>query len=111
MARTSMFPFPANNGQAGGVTIGIVENCPPTDGHFFAFDGPVLTLHLSRPAWIRQRREDMSHEWKFTRGDLSLIPAGWRTESWTDATVDFMQIELGRELVRGAGGDGRDVEL
>ena len=111
MAKTALFPFAGSGEQANGVTIGIVENCPPTEGYAFAFDGPVVTLHLSRPAWIRQRREDMSHEWRFTRGDLSLIPAGWRTESWTDATVDFMQIELGRELVRRAAGNGRDVEL
>ncbi|HMF41233.1 MAG TPA: AraC family transcriptional regulator [Polyangia bacterium] len=111
MARTTMFPFPARDGQGGGVTIGVVEDCPPTDGIPFSFDGPVLTLHLSRPAWIRQSREDLSHEWRFTRGDLSLIPAGWRTTSWTDSTVDFMQVELGRDLVRRAGGDRPDTDL
>jgi len=106
-----MFPFPSREGAAGGVTLGVVEDCPPTEAVPFSFDGPVLTLHLSRPAWIKQRREDLSHEWRFTRGDLSLIPAGWRVTSTTDSTVDFMQIELGREFMRRAGGNGHDPEL
>ena len=111
LARTTILPFPSKDG-AGGVTLGLVEDCPPTDGASFAFDGPVMTLHLGRPASIRQRREDMSHAWTFSRGDLSLIPAGWRTTSWTEKTVDFIQIELGRDLVRrAAGGTARDVDL
>jgi AraC family transcriptional regulator len=111
-ARTSIFPFPPSDGKNGGVTLGLVEDLPPVDGHFFAFEGPVLTVHLGRPLTIRQRREDMSHEWAMTRGDLSLIPAGWRTTSWTTKRADFLQIELGSDLVRrSAGGAGSDVDL
>jgi AraC family transcriptional regulator len=47
-----------------------------------------------------------------TRGDLSLIPAGWRVNSWTQTPTDFIQVELGRDLVRqAAGGPGGDVDL
>ena len=110
-ARTTIIPFPAKDG-TGGVTVGLVEDCPPTDGASFAFDGPVMTLHLGRPTSIRQRREDLSHAWTFSRGDLSLIPAGWRTTTWTEKSADFIQIELGRDLVRrAAGGAARDVDL
>ena len=111
MARTARCPFPSKDGK-GGVTVGIVEDCPPTDGSLFAFEGPVLTVHLGRPLSIRQQREDVSHEWTFTRGDLSLIPAGWRTTSWTKRTTDFMQVELGLDLLRrAAGGATNDVDL
>src|SRR5262249_18476941 len=58
-ARTAMFPFPSSDGK-GGVTVGIVEDCPPISGSFFAFEGPVLTVHLGRQTPIRQRREDVS---------------------------------------------------
>lgn len=109
-----MFPYPAQNGngKGGGVMLAIVEDVPPADGHFFAFAGPVLTLHIGRPLSLRQQREDLSHEWTTTRGDMSLIPAGWRTTVWSQKRSDFLQIELGSELVRrAAGGDARDVEL
>jgi AraC family transcriptional regulator len=111
-ARTTFFPFPANDVKNGGVTLGLIEDCPPTDGASFAFAGPVMTLHLCRPTSIRQRREDLSHAWTFSRGDLSLIPAGWRTTTWTEASVDFLQVELGAGLLRRAGGEtARDVDL
>jgi AraC family transcriptional regulator len=71
-----------------------------------------MTVHLGRPLPIRQRREDTSHAWTLTRGDLSLIPAGWRTTCWTERAADFLQIELGRELVSRAAGDADgDVDL
>jgi AraC family transcriptional regulator len=111
-ARTSIFPFPANDVKNGGVTLGLIEDCPPTDGASFQFAGPVMTLHLCRPTAIRQRREDLSHSWTFSRGDLSLIPAGWRVMTWTETSVDFLQVELGTELLRrAAGGGARDVDL
>lgn len=112
LAKATFFPFPSSDGQGNGVTVGIVEDCPPTDGTFFSFAGPVITVHLGRPASVRQRREDQSHAWTLTRGDLSLIPGGWGTTSWTETAVDFLQVELGPELVRrAAGGAGSDVEL
>ena len=112
MARTTVFPFPPPDGKGGGVTLGLVEDCPPIDGGSFLYQGPVMTLHLSRPASIRQQREDVSHEWTFTRGDLSLIPGGWKTTSWTRQTVDFLQVELCPAFVRGAAGDAaNDIDL
>jgi len=107
-----VFPFPASDRSDGGVTLAVVEDVPPTDGDFFAFDGPVLTLHLGRPLALRQRREDLSHEWTTTRGDLSLIPGGWRTTVWSEERSDFIQLELGNEFVRrAAGGSANDVDL
>ncbi|HXT99257.1 MAG TPA: AraC family transcriptional regulator [Polyangia bacterium] len=112
LARTTMFPFPSSGGAGNSVTVGIVEACPPTDGTFFSFDGPVVTVHLGRPASIRQRREDQAYAWTIARGDMSLIPGGWGTTSWTETTLDFLQVELGPELVRRAAGDaGADVDL
>ena len=90
--------------------LAVVEDVPPTDGHFFAFAGPVLTLHIGQPLSLRQRREDVSHEWTTTRGDLSLIPGRWRTTVWSQKRSDFIQVELGSELVRRAAG-GEAVEL
>ena len=53
-----------------------------------------------------------SAAWTWVRGDLSLIPGGWGTTSWTETTLDFLQVELGPELVRRAAGDaGADVDL
>ena len=106
-----MFPFPPPDGKGGGVTLGVVEDLPPVDGSSFAFDGPVLTVHLGRPVAIRQRREDLSHEWTLTRGDLTLIPAGWRTTSWTRTSLDFLQVELCPALVRRAAGGAADTDL
>jgi AraC family transcriptional regulator len=105
VARTKIFSFPASDGKRGGVTLGLVEDLPPTDGGYFAFEGPVVTVHLGRPASIRQRREDQLHSWTISRGDLSLIPAGCRTFSWTEKSIDFVQVELGPDLVRRAAGD------
>jgi AraC family transcriptional regulator len=71
-----------------------------------------MTVHLGRPRVIRQRRETVTHEWTLTRGDLSLIPGGWRTTSWTEESLDFVQVELGPELVRrAAGSPAGDVDL
>jgi AraC family transcriptional regulator len=107
-----MFPFQPPDGKGGGVTLGVVQDLPPVDGSSFAFEGPVLTVHLGRPRPIRQRREDVTHEWTLTRGDLSLIPAGWRTRSWTRNTLDFLQVELCPQLVRrAAGGSAADADL
>jgi AraC family transcriptional regulator len=107
-----MFPFPASDGNGTGVTLAVIEELPVSEESRFEFGGHVLSLHLGRPLPIRQRREDMSHAWTFTRGDLSLIPAGWRTTCWTEKTADFMQIEFGRELVRRAAGDADgDLDL
>jgi AraC family transcriptional regulator len=111
MARTTMFPFPPPDGKGGGVTLGVIEDLPPVDGDSFMFEGPVLTVHLGRPLTIRQRREDVTQKWTFTRGDLSLIPAGWRVSSWTDKSADFMQVELCPAFLRGAAGGANDVEL
>jgi AraC family transcriptional regulator len=112
MARTTMFPFPANDGNGGGVTLSVIEDLPVSSGSLFEFGSHVVTLHLGRPLPIRQRREDTSHAWTLTRGDLSLIPAGWRTTCWTERAADFLQIELGRELVSRAAGDADgDVDL
>lgn len=112
MARSTVFPYPPSDGTDGGVTLAVVEEVPPTDGEFFAFGGAVLTVHLGRPVSLRQRREDLSHEWTMTRGDLSLIPAGWRTTVWSKSTSDFLQVELGRDLVRrAAGGATNNVDV
>jgi AraC family transcriptional regulator len=106
MARTTVFPFPARDASDSGVTVSVIEDLPIcADGAEFEYGSHVVTLHLSNPLPIRQRREDISHAWTLTRGDLSLIPAGWRTTCWTERSADFLQIELGRELVRRAAGD------
>ena len=111
-AKMTFFPFPSGDGQSNEITVGIVDGCPPNDGTFFSFAGPVITMQVGRPAVIRQRREDQSHAWTWVRGDLSLIPGGWGTTSWTETTLEFFQVELGPELVRrAAGGAGADVDL
>jgi AraC family transcriptional regulator len=107
-----MFPFPSSDGNGGGVTLGVVEELPASSASEFQFTGHVMTVHLGRPVPIRQQREDISHAWTFTRGDLSLIPAGWRTTCWTERPADFLQIELGREVIRRAAGDADgDLDL
>jgi AraC family transcriptional regulator len=107
-----VFAFPPKDGNGGGVRLAVVEDLPPADGSFIAFPGHALSLHLGRPLAIRQRREDVSHAWTFTRGDLSLIPAGWRTTVWTEKPANFLQVQLCPDLVRrAAGGGGRDVDL
>ena len=73
-AKMTFFPFPSGDGQSNEITVGIVDGCPPNDGTFFSFAGPVITMQVGRPAVIRQRREDQSHAWTWVRGDLSLIP-------------------------------------
>jgi AraC family transcriptional regulator len=106
------FPFPARDGTQGGVTLSVFDGMPPMNGTICAHGTHVLSLHLGRPLAIRQRREDRSHAWTFTRGDLSLIPAGWRTTVWTEGVADFLQVELAPELVRRAtGGYRADADL
>jgi AraC family transcriptional regulator len=112
MAKTSAFAFPPRDGKGGGVNLAIVEDLPPSDGTSVSFRGHVLSVHLGRPLAIRQKREDISHAWTFTRGDLSLIPAGWRTTVWTEKPADFLQVELCPDLVRSAaGGTGRAADM
>jgi AraC family transcriptional regulator len=104
-AKTTIFPFPALDGKGGGITLAVIEELPVSNGSVFSSGANALSLHLGRPLPIRQRREDLSHAWTFTRGDLSLIPAGWGTTCWTEKTADFLQVELPPELVRRAGGE------
>jgi AraC family transcriptional regulator len=113
MARTTVFPFPAHGENGGGVTLSVVEDLPTCAGGVdFAYGSHVMTLHLGNPLPLRQRREDISHAWTAMRGDLSIIPAGTRTTSWTERSADFLQVELGRELVRrAAGGADGDLDL
>src|SRR6266540_1270635 len=111
MARTTLFPFPPSDGKGSGVTLAVVEDLPPANGTLFAFRGHVLSQHLGRPLAIRQQREELSHAWTFRRGDLSLIPAGWRTTVWTEERADFLQVELCPDLVSRSAGGGRDVDL
>jgi AraC family transcriptional regulator len=106
-----MFSYGPSDGPGGGVNLGVVEELPPSDGTSFAFRGHVLSLHLGRPLSIRQRREDMSHAWTFSRGDLSLIPAGWHTTVWTEDQADFAQVELCPDLVNRVAGGGAETEL
>jgi AraC family transcriptional regulator len=111
-AKTTTFPFPAAEGDGGGVTLAVIEELPVSNGSFFASGANVLSLHLGRPLSIRQRREDLSCAWTFRQGDLSLIPAGWGTTCWTEKTADFLQVELPPELVRRAAGDSdADTDL
>jgi AraC family transcriptional regulator len=112
LARTTVLPFPASDGSGGGVTLTVIEDLPASSESSFALGSNVLAMHLGRPARIRQRRGDVSHAWTLTRGDLNLIPAGWRTTSWTEDPIDFLQIELPPELVRRAAGESDgDVDL
>jgi AraC family transcriptional regulator len=110
-ARSTVYSFEPDDGKGGGVTVALVEDVQPTDGHFFAFTGAVLTMHLGRPFTVRQRREELSHEWSLMNGDMSLIPAGWRTTVWSATTTNFLQVELCPQLVRRAAGGASDVEL
>jgi AraC family transcriptional regulator len=97
-----MFPFPSSAGKGSDILVAACERVPALDGAVRIWDGHVLALHLGRPLPIRQRREDVSFQGTYTRGDLSLIPAGWQTTCWTQETSDFLHIELGRELVNSA---------
>jgi len=111
MAKVAVFPFLPSSGEGGGVTLATVEEVPPTDGTFFAFQGHLLTMHMGRPLSLRQRREDMSHEWTLSHGDMSLIPAGWRTTVWSETTTNFLQVELCPAFVRSAAGSASAVDL
>lgn len=111
LAKVALFPFLPANGNGGGVTLATVEDVPPADGDHFAFRGHLLTMHMGRPLALRQRREDLSHEWTLSHGGLSLIPAGWRTTVWTETTTNFLQVELCPEFVRSAAGSADAVEL
>jgi AraC family transcriptional regulator len=107
-----MFVYPPQVGDQTGVTLSIVEPMPCADGTSFALDSHGLALHLGPPVPVRQRREDTSRAWTFTRGDLTALPAGCRTTVWTEAPAHYMAINLGPELVRqAAGSTGRDVEV
>ena len=106
------FAYPSRSGADAGIRLAVVEQMPPAEGTPFAFGTHALALHVGRPVPIRQRREDVSRAWTFTRGDLTLIPAGCHTTSWTEGNADFLQIELGSDLIRRAAGDpSTDVEL
>jgi AraC family transcriptional regulator len=107
----TIFPFPSNSGKEGDITVAVFGQLPPSDGSVRCFEGHVLAVHLGRPLPIRQRREGICHEWTFSRGDLTLIPAGWKTTCWTQKTADFLHIELGKGLVRTAAGAASDVEM
>ena len=98
----TIFPFPSKSGTDRDVTVALFDGLPPSDGTVRSFGGHVLGVHLGRPLPIKQRREDMRHEWTFTRGDLTLIPAGWKTTCWTQMTADFLHVELGHGLIEGA---------
>lgn len=111
MAKLELFPFLPSSGKGGGVTLATVEDVPPADGSSFSFTGHLLTMHLGRPLALRQRREEMSHEWTLSHGDMSLIPAGWRTTVWTETKTNFLQVELCPEFVRQSAGSANDVEL
>lgn len=112
LGTVTTFSYPSLNGTDDGVTLSVVEQMPPADGVSFVFDTNALALHVGRPVPIRQRREDLSRAWTFTRGDLTLIPAGCHTTSWTEKSADFLQIELGPDLVRRAAGNpSSDVRL
>ena len=107
-----MFVYPPRVGDQTGVTLSIVAPMPPADGTSFALDSHGLALHLGRPVSVRQRREDTSRAWTFTRGDLTVLPAGCRTTMWTEAPAHYMAVNLGPELVRQAAGlSGREVEM
>lgn len=107
-----MFVYPPQVGDQTGVTVSIVEPMPCADGTSFALDSHGLALHLGRPVPVRQRREDTSRAWTFTRGDLTALPAGCRTTVWTEAPAHYMAINLGPDLVRQAAGlSGREVEV
>lgn len=103
-AKTTVFPFPVADGNGRGVTLTVIENLPALNGLSLDVTANVLALHLGRPVPIRQRREDVSHAWTLTRGDLNLVPAGWGITSWTENTIAFLQVELPPELMRQAAG-------
>lgn len=111
--RVSAFAYPdAEGNQRAGVRLLLIEQAPPYDGRPMELESHGLALHLGRPIAIRQQREDVSRSWTFTRGDLTLIPAGCRTMCWTDGPADYMAVDLGPELVRRAAEEsGRDAEL
>jgi AraC family transcriptional regulator len=112
LGTVTTFAYPSPSGAAGGIRLSIVEQMPPVDGAFMSMPMNALALHVGRPVPIRQRRDGVSRSWTFTRGDLTLIPAGCQTTSWTEKSADFLQIELDAELVRRAAGDPpTDVEL
>jgi len=112
LGTVTTFAYPSLTGTDEGVTLSVVEQMPPAEGVSFVLDTNALGLHIGRPVPIRQRREHLTCAWTFTRGDLTLIPAGCHTTTWTEKSADFLQIELGPELVRRAAGDpSGDVEL
>jgi AraC family transcriptional regulator len=108
----SIFPFPPTGESDGGVTVTLFDRVPPLDGCARTFAGHVLAVHRGRPLPIRQQREDLHHEWTFTRGDLTLIPAGWETICWTQQISGPLLIEIDRAFVRRAVPEAdREVEM
>lgn len=98
----AIFPFPPTGESDGGVTVALFHHLPAMAGVARTFGGHVFAVHRGRPLPIKQRREDMHHEWTFTRGDLTLIPAGWQTTCWTEQTSMPLIIEVDRAFVRRA---------
>lgn len=108
----SRYAYPSRESGGAGIRLAVIEQMPPGEGTSFALDRHALALHIGRPVPIRQRREDVSRAWTFTRGDLTLLPAGCHTTCWTEKSADFLQVEFGTELVRqAAGGAAADIEL
>ena len=114
--KAATFPFPSTSNGSNNVTLTLFEHLPPLDGTLRRSEGHILGLHLGKPVPIRQQREELRFEGTYSRGDLTVIPAGWRTRCWTRVPSDYLHIELGRELVNETAGDlvgggSRDVEL
>jgi AraC family transcriptional regulator len=112
VSKATVFSYQPSPWHDGAVKLTVVENLPPSDGAEFEPTTHAMALHLGRPLAVRQRRADVSRTWTFTRGDLTLIPAGCRTTIWTKETAHFLQIDLGDALVQQAAGPAsRDVEV
>jgi AraC family transcriptional regulator len=108
----AIFPFPSSEGKDGDVTVAMFDGVPPANGCVASFEGHVLCVHLGRPLPIRQKREDQYHAWTRTSGELTLIPAGWKTTVWTEKAAAFVHIELGPAVVRAAAGvSSGDIEI
>jgi AraC family transcriptional regulator len=108
----TIFPFPSTGEGQGGVTVALFDKLPAMDGCARTFGGHVFAVHRGRPLPIKQQREDIRHEWTFTRGDLTLIPAGWETICWTQQSSAPLIIELDRAFVRRAVPEaGGEVEM
>jgi AraC family transcriptional regulator len=76
------------------VRVAVVHQFPPCDGYARTVDGHLMVMHMSRPARLRQRRAGHLYEGMFSRGDLTLIPAGCQTLCWTKQAVDLLHVEI-----------------